>query len=244
MLATGQSDDVFTITNRNLEKFFEYEERLCLDAPQATNWVDLAQASGLLHHSQDIVTARSSYLSFRVMIFCLSWGLPMRWQLFIGHQPKKESYRIILDSFKNSPEWHIIIIDDAEKHLNSFKEAAEETNMAGGYSAILTPQIRHYTEDQLKLHYKKIMGAEGAPSEILDDSMRPGMAKGVYFVLPNGRKHLKKKLLRPTDINLHKEKVVNAIREPLEKFSDDVTPNEPKTTEHLFFLYTLLKEPR
>ncbi|OGM99060.1 MAG: hypothetical protein A2817_01715 [Candidatus Yanofskybacteria bacterium RIFCSPHIGHO2_01_FULL_39_8b] len=91
VFASGLSDDIFNLVGFNLEKYFEYEARLCWQAPESGIWISLASRVGELHQSQDIVTARSSYLAFRVMYFCMMKSLSpswVRWMLFLGHQTK------------------------------------------------------------------------------------------------------------------------------------------------------------
>ena len=98
VLASPLSDDIFDLTGKNLKKFFEYEMRLFLSPPRPGIWLPLAKKVGTLHVSQDIVTARSSFLAFRIIMFCMWHGEKdpsawMRWILQIGHQPKTENSR-------------------------------------------------------------------------------------------------------------------------------------------------------
>lgn len=164
VLSTGLSDDVAALTGRDLKKYFDYEERLCFNPPLANAWFRIAREVGHLHASQDIVTARSSYLAFRVMLFCL-WRSRdpgfMRWILPIGHQPKGESFKIILNNLKDDPHMHVFFVDDAKKHVDLFAEVANGIGMGNRTRSILAPRVRDYTDEELKEHYDAVIGAKG-----------------------------------------------------------------------------------
>src|SRR3989338_7653134 len=168
VLASGLSDDVFNLVNYDLEKYFEYESRLSWSRPQPGIWLPLAEKVGKLHDSQDIVTARSGFLSFREMFFCawfsddpLKWA---RWILFIGHQAKTDSFRIIIDSFKKDGDVVIFFIDDNQKHVETFEQIALEMNLGERSFGVVSPRIRLYDKEQLELHYRSVIEAEGVGS--------------------------------------------------------------------------------
>ena len=71
----------------------------------------------------------------------------MRWMLFLGHQPKKEAYRIILQSLKNDPDYYVFCVDDSSKHIETFKTVAEEEGMTSRSFPILSPITRTYSEE-------------------------------------------------------------------------------------------------
>ena len=149
VLVSGRSDDAFGLLGFKVEKYFTYEERLITQILEDGPWVPLARTCGSLQMSQDIVTARSSFLAMRVVLFLLHHDLPIRWQLFVGHQPKSESYRIILKSFEKDPDMHVFSIDDAKKHNDAFDAVAAELGMSDRCHSVLAPQVRRYAQEDL-----------------------------------------------------------------------------------------------
>ena len=192
VLSNSRSDDVFTILNQDIAKFFSYEERLLLQIPENSLWLlPIAHNRGgrgklcfpPKRFTQDIVTARSSVMAFRVHLFCLSWQLQMRWILFIGHQPKNESYRIIIRSLKDDPDYHVFCVDDSAKHIEAFKMISAEEGMESRTIGIVSPIIRTYTEEELKEYYIRVISADGAdPIRIRD----PSDDVNGFTVLPGG----------------------------------------------------------
>ncbi|MBI2635327.1 MAG: 5'-nucleotidase [Parcubacteria group bacterium] len=190
VLADNRSDEVFAVINFDLKKFFEYEERLLSECPGIGPWL-----LGIAHNapvrpnfpqeffSQDIVTARSSTLAMRVQIFCLAWQLKVRWMLFIGHQSKKESYRIILKSLQKDPDYHVFCIDDKAKHIEDFHVASAEEGMENRAIGIVSPVIRTYNAKELKKHFNMVMEATGnVPIRVRD----PSNDLLGFIVLPKG----------------------------------------------------------
>ena len=243
VLASGLSDDVFNLTGYNLEKYFEYEARLCWNSPENGIWLSLATSVGRLHHSQDIVTARSSYLAFRVMYFCLmkssdpNW---VRWMLFLGHQTKSDSFRIILESFKKTPDTHIFFIDDAKKHVDSFLATGEMLGMSERIVGIVSPQIRFYTKEELEAHYNAVMGATGDKPVIVPHYKN---GYGGFTVLPNGLRGFRGEAMGIT-VQLHKEAVVENLKDLLEADHERMWPGQPKTIDSLYALFEIMREPR
>jgi len=198
VLASSRSDDVFAITNFDLKAYFAYEERLLFESPEAGPWLlPIAHNTGISPRfppecfTQDIVTARSSTLSIRVQIFCIVWHLPIRWMLFLGHQPKKESYRIILNSLKSDPNYHIFCVDDSVKHIEAFRSASAEEGMGNRTYGIVSPVIRTYTEGELREYLNRVMSATGnAPIRVRSpsDDLRG------FIVLPKGLKQFKERI--------------------------------------------------
>ena len=198
VLIDSRSEDVFAISGFDLYKYFSHEECLLFESPSPGPWIlpficneELKPyfQSGQL--TQDIVTARSSDISLRVHMFCLTWNLLVRWMLFLGHQPKKESYRIILQSLKNDPDCYIFCIDDAVKHIQAFNEISVELGIRERTFSVVAPVIRTYTEKELKEYITRIIEAEGDdPIRVRDpsDDMRG------YIVLPSGLKGFRKRL--------------------------------------------------
>ncbi|MDO8523178.1 MAG: hypothetical protein Q7S12_02745 [bacterium] len=190
VLADSRSDDVFKLFNFDLKKYFDYEERLLFQSPGPGQWIlPIAHNTGRGIHfppeqfSQDIVTARSSFMAMRVQIFCLSWHMPTRWMLFLGHQPKEGSYRIILESLKQDQDSHIFCVDDSPKHIDTFNRVSTELNMESRSTGIFSPAIRTYTKTELKKHIASVLSAKGnKPLRVRDpsDDMRG------FIVLPNG----------------------------------------------------------
>ena len=203
VLADSRSDDVFKLTGYDLKTYFEYEERLLFESPGKGPWLlPIAHNCGSLPHfplerfTQDIVTARSSSLALRVHNFCISWTLPVRWMLCLGHQPKRESYRIILESLKNDPDYQIFCVDDSVKHVETFKDVAQELDMESRSFGIVSPVIRAYTEDELREYYARVMNATGgSPIRVRD----PSDDFNGFIVLPKGLEQYRKIIKSVTD---------------------------------------------
>lgn len=241
VLASGRSDDVFELVDYNLEKYFEYESRLLWEKPESGIWLSLATKIGRLHESQDIVTARSSYLAFRVMYFCMMTSASpnwVRWMLFLGHQTKSESFRIILESLRKDPDFYVIYVDDAKKHVDSFNALSKELNMEDRTSGILSPRIRLYTGEQLEAHYRAVMAVTGDKPVVIPHEIN---GYGGFTVLPNGINDFRKQTMG-NFINTHKEAVVEALRPILEAFHTKMMPDKPMTIDSLYFCYELLKD--
>ena len=247
VLVSGRSDDVFAALGYDVPKYFAFEERLAFECMSDGPWARLARRCGekTRHQSQDIVTARSSFLSLRVMMWLLMNGyIDIRWQLFVGHQSKAESYRIILKSFERDPDVHVFMVDDGAKHVEAFKQVAAELGMSDRTVGILSPQIRQYDEAEIKREAEAVLGYAGdKPAFITVRDRVLGEDNGRYLtVTPDPFQSIRRALLSE-HMDLHKEATVEQHRKTLEAFSDDVTPGQPKTVEHLFFLHELLRSP-
>ncbi|MDP2669201.1 MAG: hypothetical protein Q8P07_05205 [bacterium] len=200
VLADSRSDDVFKLLNCDIKKYFEYEERLLFQSPGAGQWLlPIAHNTGIGIHfppeqfTQDIVTARSSFPAMRVQIFCLSWHVPTRWMLFIGHQPKEGSYRIILESLKHDPDSHIFCVDDSPKHIDTFSRVSKELSMESRSAGIFSPAIRTYTKTELEKHIESVLSAKGEkPLRVRDPSDN---IRG-FIVLPGGVAQFREQIMR------------------------------------------------
>lgn len=191
VLTDSRSDDVFALSGLDLKAYFAHEERLLLDSPAPGPWLlPLAHNAGAAPHfpperfTQDIVTVRSSTLAIRIHIFCLAYNLPVRWMFFGGHQPKKEAYRIILQSFKNDPNYRIFCIDDSPKHIEAFQSVSTEENMSNRTVGIISPVVRTYSAEELKEYYDRVMGATGNTAIRVRD---PSDDINGFIVLPGGQ---------------------------------------------------------
>lgn len=195
VLADSRSDDVFTLTGFNLEAYFAHEERLLFQSPDRGLWLlPIAHNAGSIprfppeRFTQDIVTARSSTLAIRVHMFCLAWSLPIRWILFLGHQPKQGSYRIILESLKDDLDYYIFCIDDSAKHIEAFKNVSTEMGLDSRTFGIVSPIVRTYTKEELKEYFDRVMSAVGnTPLRVRD----PSDDVNGFLVLPEGLKQFK-----------------------------------------------------
>lgn len=195
VLADSRSNDIFELTGFDLGKYFIFEERLLLEAPGKGPWLlPIAHNTDATPHfpqesfTQDIVTTRSSAVAARVYLFCLAWHLPIRWMLFLGHQPKEESYRMILKSFQDNHDYFIFCVDDDPKHIQTFSDVAIEEGMENRTLGIVSPIIRMYTEKELKEYFERVMGTVGKnPIRVRDpsDDMRG------FIVLPEGIQQLR-----------------------------------------------------
>jgi len=190
VLADGRSEDVLAITKFNLKKYFAYEERLLSEIPGEGQWLlGVAHSAPIKPNfpqkffSQDIVTARSSTLAVRVYIFCFAWRLKIRWILPVGHQSKKESYRIILKSLKSDPDYYVFCVDDNPKNIEDFKTVCAEEKMEDRTTGIVSPTLRKYNKKELKKHFTGVMKAKGdVPIRVRDPSNN---LRG-FIVLPMG----------------------------------------------------------
>ena len=243
VLASGLSDDVFNLVNYDLEKYFEYESRLSWSRPQPGIWLPLAEKVGKLHDSQDIVTARSGFLSFRVMLFCgwcsdnpLKWA---RWILFIGHQAKKESFRIIIYSFKKDSDVVIFFVDDNQKHVEAFEETAREMGLGERAVGIISPRIRLYDKEQLKLHHKSVMEADGSGPTYV-----PGYPGGYidgFSVMPDGIRGFRERMINEF-YDVKKKGVVEKHRSTLEIAHEHFFPGVFPTLDSLYAVFEMLME--
>lgn len=242
VLTSGLSDDVFTLTGYDLNKYFEYESRLSWSRPQLGIWFPLADKVGELQASQDIITARSSFLAFRVMLFCawfsadpLKW---VRWVLFIGHQTKVDSFRIIIDSFKKDENVVIFFIDDNQKHIEAFDQISREMNLGERAVSIVSPKIRFYDQEQLELHYKSVMEATGTTSTYV-----PGYPGGYidgFVVMPDGIRGFREKMINDF-YDVKKKGVVEKHRTILEIEHDISFPGTPKTLDSLYAVFEIMR---
>lgn len=198
VLTDSRSDDVFSLLGFDLGAYFAHEERLFVSVPEQGPWLlPIAHNAGAHPHfseerfSQDIVTARSSTLAIRVHMFCLAWHLPVRWILFLGHQPKKESYRIILESLKEDSDYRIFCVDDNPKHVAMFESVSAEEGMQDRTFGIVSPVIRTYTEAELIEYVARVKGAAGGvPIRVRD----PGDDMRGFLVLPDGLLQFRKEM--------------------------------------------------
>ncbi len=248
VLVSGRSDDAFGVLGYDVRKYFQLEERLVTQPLEWGPWAPLANRCGEpgLQTSQDIVTARSSFLALRVMFFLLMQGsgIPIRWQLFVGHQPKSDSYRIILQSFLKDPDTHIFCVDDAKKHVDAFIAVAAELGMTDRCHGVLAPQIRRYDEAEVRREIDGVLSATGDRPTLIEVSpRRPDRMERYVQVVPDPAKAMRT-MLMGASMEAHMRATVDRYRETLEKFSDEVAPGQPKTDERLYALFEMLREPR
>ncbi|HEY4520152.1 hypothetical protein A2673_00490 [Candidatus Kaiserbacteria bacterium RIFCSPHIGHO2_01_FULL_50_13] len=236
VLADSRSDDIFKLTGSDIKAYFEYEERLLFESPGKGSWLlPIAHNCGSLPHfpqerfTQDIVTARSSTLALRAYNFCTSWALPVRWMLCLGHQPKQESYRIILESLKNDPDYRIFCVDDNAKHVEAFQDVARELGMEDRAFGIVSPAIRAYTEDELREYYARVMGAVGdSPIRVRDPS---DDFKG-FLVLPKGLEQYRK-IMGSVENEQHSRGYDEELRQIFVRVNGEVGTGRFKTEEEL-----------
>ena len=244
VLASPLSEDIFKFIKYDFEKYFEYEAKLLLSPPKPGIWLPLAKKVKVLHASQDIVTARSSFLGFRVMLFCMwycgtnlsQW---VRWILQIGHRSKSDSFRIILESLQKDKDVFIYFIDDNPKHVEAFCEVSRTLGMVERTAGIVSPKIRDYTEEQLQWHYERITNAEDDHPTLIPGT--PGGYANGFIVFPNGLDGFRNLITE----NFLKVERDSAIREfgPLLKMTfQDLFPDEPITPEGLHFAFRYLQE--
>jgi hypothetical protein len=243
VLVSGRSDDAYVILGGDVRKYFTHEERLVAETLDAGPWLGLARKCGELHQSQDVVTARSSFLALRVTFFLLEKDIPVRWQLFVGHQPKGESYRIILKSFANDPGVHVYNVDDTAKHDEAFRAVAAELGMSDRCHGVLAPQVRGYDEDELRHEVEGVMQASGEhPSWVRTYDPDTGRLRRMIRVLPDPRKDLRN-LFWLGAFGTHKKAVVEELRPDLEKFAAEVMPGKVPTDDDLFMLFEMVRAP-
>lgn len=245
VLCSGRSDDAFSLLGFDVAKYFTYEERLIAERLEAGPWLWLARACGDcgLQTSQDVVTARSSFLALRAIYFLLSWKIPVRWQLFVGHQSKAESYRIILKSFEKDPDMHIFCVDDGKKHIDAFQSLAKELGMGERCYGVLSPQIREWSEDELRHEVYAVMAASGdGPVFMRVHNTDNGTIKRMVPIVPNPLEHLSN-IFDDQHSEVWKKTVVEELRLELEKFARGVMPGRIATDDDLFMLYEMVREP-
>ncbi len=236
VLVSGRSEDVFTRLKFDVAKYFQYEERLITQILEDGPWLPLARLCGQLHQSQDIVTARSSFLAMRVMFFLLRHDLPIRWQLFVGHQPKSESYRIILKSFEKDLDVHVFSIDDAKKHNDAFDAVAAEMSMSDRCHSVLAPQIRLHDERDIVYEVERVLDSASLAPYVIEPPRQPMETAGRYVrVTPDSRKTIANMLWRASS-TAEERAFVEQNRALLERLADEICPGRPKTDELLIVL--------
>jgi len=245
VLCSGRSDDVFALLGFDVAKYFTYEERLIAEILEAGPWLWLARACGDsgAQTSQDVVTARSSFLAFRAIYLLLSWKIPVRWQLFVGHQSKAESYRIILKSFEKDLDTHIFYVDDGKKHIDAFNGVAGELGMLERCYGILSPQIRVWGEDELKHEVAAVMAASGDnPVFVRIHNTDTGAIRRMAPIVPNPLEYLRN-VFGGQHYEVWKKTVVEELRPSLEKFAREVMPGRVPTDDDLFMLFETVRSP-
>lgn len=193
VLVSGRSDDVFKLGGNDVVSYREYENRQFLQVLGAGPWGRFAGRCGQLFHSQDIVTARAGFPALRVMNYCLYHGLDIREMLFVGSQPKAESYRVILNHFQKDTkhDWFVFMVDDTESHIVSFNKIVVELGIESSTEAILSPRLRRYTEEELAKHHSEVMDMTKHEPYYASDGTNDGRK---FLVTPNPRKSMKEML--------------------------------------------------
>ncbi|WKZ29094.1 MAG: hypothetical protein QY323_00015 [Patescibacteria group bacterium] len=231
VLAAGRSDDVFSHLKFAVPEYFRYEERLITQLLEKGPWAELARECGTegMQVSQDVVTARSSFLAMRVMFFLLEHRIPIRWQLFVGHQPKADSYRIILKWFEKDPDMHIFSVDDAKKHNDAFDAIAAELGMSERCRSILGPQVRRYVPEDIAYEAEHVLKATGHVPIVLHPRTRDGLDYMRFVrVTPDPYVTMANMLWRasaPPD----ERAFVEENRDTLERLVDEMCPDRKKT---------------
>lgn len=243
VLVSGRSDDAFAVLGHNVDKYFVYEERLITTPLENGPWARLAHRCGELHQSQDIVTARSSLLAMRVHFWLIrnKRPVPTRWQLFVGHQSKADSYRIILESFAKDPDVHVFMVDDAKKHVAAFEEVAARLGMADRCHGVLAPQVRSYDASEVIREVEAVLSAEGERPQVLAVTPRvPGTYGRYVIVTPDPHKAVCEmfwKLSHGAEVkavvDLHRDWLTEWAQETLPR---DKTPDD----DYLYGLYQLI----
>lgn len=244
VLVSGRSDDAFGLLGFKVDKYFLYEERLVAQPLEDGPWARLARECGNLHQTQDIVTARSSFLALRVMFFMLrNLGMPVRWQLFVGHQPKAESFRIILKSFEKDPDVHIFCVDDVKKHVDAFNTVAAEIGMSERCHGVVALQVRDYSEDDLRHEIDGVMNPPGDDPYFVDPrEWVIGKSNRRVNVVPHPRNYINS-AFQEANSKAHIRAIVNQHRAELERLADTMLPGEPKTDDNLLYIYERIGAP-
>lgn len=242
VLVDGRSDDIFAMLGNNLENYYLYEERMLLQPPYEGPWGQLARRCGKLHQTQDVITARSTFTTFRALLYIVVNDIPVRWLYGVGSAAKTESYRIALDNFKDKDKSFIFVVDDSERHISDFKRVAAELGMTERTEAILSPRIRLYSEEDLKAHYAAVMDPTQTKIFHVHEGSIPGEAGARYTfqVTPRGRKDFRD-LLNGMVNEARKEAIVNSCRDELEAIAKRDEPNEPLTVDRLYDIWLLLR---
>lgn len=247
VLVSGRSDDAFAYLGFDVSRYFTHEERLFTNALEDGPFVKLARKCGEdgMHQTQDIVTARSSFLGLRVIFFLLfNWPININWMLQVGHQSKKDSYRIILEACRKNEKMHVISVDDAKKHNVDFDAAAAELGMSDRCHSILAHPVRNYTEEELRHEIDAVMAAEGSrPIFVETFDTSTGQRKRCVQVTPAARDTMRS-MLHMISQRIHVQATVDRLREPLEAFARREMPDEPITDDLLYTVFNTLREPR
>ncbi len=247
VLVSGRSDDAFTYLGFDVRKYFTHEERLITQPLEDGPFACLARECGRegMHQAQDIVTARSSFLGLRVTFFLLrNFGIEVNWMLQVGHQSKKDSYRIILEACRKNEATYVISVDDTKKHNDAFDEAAAALGMQDRCHSILALPVRDYTEDELRHQVDAVMAVTGDHPKFVDTfDTETGRVKNRVLVTPQPRATIREMFLSIEQAT-YKRSIVEQHRVELAAFAERAMPGAPKTIDNLFYLYELVREPR
>jgi hypothetical protein len=236
VLANSRSDDAFTVLGFDVPRYFTYEERLLAERLEEGPWLLTArrwQCPG--PDSQDIITARSSFLAMRVQFFLLYWEVPIRWQLYVGHQSKADSYRIILQSFANDPDTHVFMVDDSGKNVAAFDEVAASLGMTDRCHSIASPVVRKYDEEEIRREVAAVLDGANPEIHFVNEARE-------VTVLPNPRKTMRD-VWMGLGAETHKKAVVNGLRKCLTEQAKEIWPNRVPDDDLLFWLYEMTIEP-
>jgi len=247
VLIDGRSDDIFELLDHDLSGYFAYEERLLLQVANEGPWTTLARRCGEpgFQQTQVVVTARSTYTSFRALQFTLHRGIPIAYHYSVGSQSKAESYRLVLEAaFREGRKSFVFMVDDGERHCRDFERVAEEMGVTENSKAILSPRIRHYDFAQLQAHYQAVMDPERTSLFHLHEGSIPGIRgpRYTFLVAPRGRLELRD-MLEGMMEDARREAIVSGCREQLEKIAKQQVPQETVTTELLYEIWQLLQGP-
>lgn len=235
VLAFGLSEDVFDLSGRDIAKFLEYENRLCLESLRKGPWLRLALQAGSLHQSQDIVTARAGIAGYRAMVSCIEWSPApdfIRATYCVGQQPKRESFRAILSPLRDENDVHVFFVDDTPEVALQFDAVAEEMGMGAQTRSIVSPRLREYTRADLENHYDAVMSARGE-GVVLVPHWRKGHSS--FHVVPSGARRLRDIVLG-NQVEVFKEGFVDRHRSALRKAHARVRPEKEASVQELYAL--------
>jgi hypothetical protein len=244
VLTSSRSDAVFARLGFDVEKYFAYEERLFSEHLEDGSWAGFARSCGQAQrqHSQDIVTARSSFLYMRVTFWLLNWRIPIRWQLSVGHQSKKESYRIILQSFVKNQDAHVFMVDDGAKHVQTFNEVAAELGMIDRCHGIIAPVIRDFDDAEIDREIEAVMTATGERFVYVDLQKPRETLRRAVMVAPNPHEAMRS-MYMGLSVEAHIKATVDSHRAELTEYADRIWPGQKHSDMTLYSIYEKIMSP-
>lgn len=243
VIIDGRSEDIYHLVDRNLVKYSAYEKRMLLQKAYDGAWADVARSCGTLYQELGIITARSTFTSLRALNHVVHHGLNVSFHNSVGSQKKTLSYRIALEQLKREQKkFFVFMVDDGKHHCDDFTEVAADLGLSDCTEAIRSPQIRHYSLEDLQAHYEAVMDPKRKGIFILHEGRVPGLPGPRYeFVVCASGLADYRKAYEDIVFRARREAIVEDCRAELEAIARTDNPDTPITDERLYRIWELLQ---